>query len=354
MGCVEMDVREKSRSWFVTWDNPQETYPDLEPQEMSEKVLEMWIDGHTTRSGAVAYCISAKGLIHFHMVLEDSNMARFSAIKKLYPPAHVQVTRGSKERAEDYINKRGKFAEKGEKVVYVAKYGEIKGAQGQRKDLEVIQDYLDQGLKPQEIMEKNLSYRRYDKMIRDAYFALRTKETPLYREIKVIWHVGDSGTGKTYAVLGLMEDNPDNVYMVTDYDNGGLDMYEGERILFLDEFRGQLRYSVLLSMLQGYRQQFHARYSNKIGLWEEVHISSVFPPERVYREMVTDNRDVDTAKQLFRRINEVCYHYRDSGGYHVYTVPMSEYSSYAELKEIVRTGAKDGFTPLEKDFEEVI
>lgn len=336
-----MDAKEKSRSWFCVWNNPQEFYIDCEPADMAEKALDTWVSDHPTRTGAVAYCISADSLIHFHMVLEDSNMARFSAIKKLYPKAHIEPTRGTKEQAEDYINKRGKFAEKGEQVVYIAKYGEIKGVQGSRRDLEIIQDYIEQGKKPAEIMALNIAYRRYEKMIRDAFFAKREAETPIHRDVRVVWHVGESGTGKTYSVVDLFEKYPGDVYLVTDYDNGGLDKYGGERFLFLDEFRGQIKYSTLLAMLQGYRQQFHARYTNITGLWDEVHISSVLPPDRVYTKMVEDNRDLDTLKQLYRRISVIVYHWKHGAGYYQFELPFDQYKDYDDLRERALCGGND-------------
>lgn len=326
-------MTDKCRSWFCVWNNPQEHYPDLEPNEIAEKVLETWTNEHPTRTGAVAYCISESGLIHLHMVLEDSNQARFSTLKKLYPQAHLESTKGTKEQAENYINKRGKFSEKGEQIIYIAKFGEIKGSQGQRKDLEIIQDYIEQGLTPSQIMCNNISYRKYDKLIKDAYFDKRYRETPFLRDINTIWHVGASASGKTYSVMKLIEQyGEENIYFVSDYDNGNLDKYNGEPYLFLDEFRGQIKYSVLLGMLQGYKQQFHARYTNIIGLWNEVHISTVFSPEAVYQNMVSENQNIDTLTQLFRRINKIVYHWKDEKGYHTYEMPMSEYINYEDLK----------------------
>ena len=103
-----MNENEKGnfRSWFCVWNNPQETLELTEPNEIAEKALEMWLQDKPTRTGAVAYCISALGLHHLHMVLEDSNKARFSALKNAFPKAHLEPTRGTKEQAEDYINKR--------------------------------------------------------------------------------------------------------------------------------------------------------------------------------------------------------------------------------------------------------
>ena len=329
-----LDNKEKSRSWYCVWNNPQIIYPDLEPIDLCHVVLDLWIDDKPTRTGAVAYCISADGLIHLHMVLEDSNQARFSAIKSLYPKAHIEPTKGTKEQAEAYIHKQGKFAEKGEQIIYIAKYGELKGSQGARKDLELIEDWIEQGLTPREIMRKNIRYRRYEKYIKDAYFDKRYIETDVLRPVDVFWHVGESGSGKTYTYVEFSKlFGEDHVYLVTDYDNGGLDLYNGEEYLFLDEFRGQIKYSTLLSMLQGYKQQFHSRYTNIIGLWNEVHISSVFPPDKVYQNMVSENQDIDTIKQLYRRIGFIVYHWKDDKGYHKFLLPMKQYKNLADLRE---------------------
>ena len=102
-----MDNKERSRSWFCVWNNPQETFVDLteDPAAMADYVLDIWIGDSNTRTGAVAYCVSAEGLIHFHMVLEDTNKASFFTIKNTYPKAHIEPTKGNKEQAEEYIQK---------------------------------------------------------------------------------------------------------------------------------------------------------------------------------------------------------------------------------------------------------
>lgn len=323
-----------SKSWFCVWNNPQDTLTDLkEPTDIAEKCLEMFIGDSPTRSGAVAYCISAMGLHHLHMVFEDVKAMRFSAIKKAFPKIHLEPTKGTKEQAEDYINKKGKFEEKGEKVLYIAKHGEIKGAQGQRKDIDVIEQFINEGKTPNEIFDMYLGYRRYEKMIRDAYYRKREKETPFHRDIKVYWHVGLSGSGKSHVASQLVEEyGQDDLYFMTDYDNGGLDHYNGQRILFMDEFRGQIRYSTLLSMLQGYKQQFHARYSNIYGLWTEVHITSTLPPELCYSNMVSEHKELDTLSQLLRRITEVVYHWQVDGHYMEHHEPVEEYKDYRSLQ----------------------
>lgn len=341
-----MDNNELSRSWFCVLNNPENIY-DGEPNEIAEKCLADWICDKPTRTGAVAYCISKDGLKHLHMVLEDSNKSRFSAIKRAYPKAHIEPTRGTKEQAEDYINKRGKFEEKGEQIIYIAKYGEIKGCQGARKDIEVIEDMINSGMNPNEIMRQNLGYRRYANMIKDAFFDKRHSETPFTRDVVVYWHVGASGTGKSYVAVQLREKYGENeVYFCTDCSFGGFDKYCAEKVLFIDEFRGQIPYHTLLNYLDKYVAQIHARYVNLYALWNEVHISSVLPPEKVYEKMVSDSSDryLDTIRQLLRRITYITYHYIDeNNNYNSYTIPGEKYIDYNTLIQ----DAHGGYIPCD-------
>lgn len=336
-----------SKSWFCVLNNPEEHGYVGEPHEIIDRLKEEWIFEHPSRTGAWVYCISAEGLRHVHMVLEDVKAMRFSAIKKSYAVGmHFEPTKGSKEQAEDYINKRGKFKEKGEAVLYSDRHGEIKGAQGSRRDIEVIEELISSGCTPGAIMRMSMSYRRYEKMIRDAYYDKRSLETSFLREIEVVWHVGESGSGKSFVANQIAQERgEDYMYFLSDYDNGCFDKYNGEPILFLDEYRGQFRYSSLLSYLHGYKVQVHARYSNVVSLWNEVHITSVKPPELVYEKMVLGiaERSIDTFEQLRRRITRIVYHWKDASGYHEYSLPMSQYRDYEHLKHEALEG---GFVQL--------
>ena len=324
-----------SKSWFCVFNNPEEHGFDGEPQEICDNIVAAWVDNNPTRSCAVTYCVSADGLKHCHVVLEDTKAMRFSSVKKAFPSMHIEPTKGNKEQAEDYINKRGKFEEKGEQVLASARYGEIKAAQGQRRDFEVISELIEQGLTPQQIFEENFSFRRYDKMIKQAYFDRRMKSVPRIRDVAVSWHVGAPGTGKTYEYTKLCEKyGDDNVYMLNDYGKGGFDDYIGQKVLCMDEFRGYIRFSLLMNYLDGYRVQIPCRYSNGYALWDEVHIFTVMPPEKIYESMVQENRCYDSYEQLTRRIDTIVYHYKDeTGQFFSYSMPMKDYHSYSDLQK---------------------
>lgn len=328
-----MNIDGNARSWFCVFNNPEEHGFSGEPEQIAEQMAERWIDGNPQRTCAVAYCISAAGLKHCHAVFEDTKTMRFTVVQKLFPGMHIEPTKGNKEQSEDYINKRGKWEEKGESVLYIARRGEIKGCQGLRRDFEIIDDLIQSGHTPTEIMDTSFSFRRYETMIKRAYFDKRMKETPILRDLVVEWHCGESGSGKTYEYSNLCKQyGNDNVYLLTDYSKGGFDNYIGQPILCMDEFRGQMPFSLLMNYLDGYRVQIPCRYTNGYALWNKVYIFTVLPPERVYENMVQEHRFLDTFEQLKRRIDFVVYHHKIDDKYYAFKIPMSEYINYEDLK----------------------
>ena len=147
--------------------------------------------------------------------------------------------------------------------------------------------------------------------------------------------MGESGSGKSYTYVALCQEHgEESVYFFSDFEGGGFDAYQGEAILFIDEMKGQFSHGFFLQILDGYKIQVHARYSNIYALWTEVYITSVFPPEELYKKMVEESaRGLDKQQQLLRRITDITYCFVDAAGkYQRYTVPMSEYGEYEELK----------------------
>ena len=324
-----------SKSWFAVLNNPQDHGYTGTPEDICVRLRDEWTDNSETRTGAWAYCVSADGLHHVHMVLEDIVAMRFSIIKKAYAAgAHFERTRGSKAQAEAYILKLPPHDEKGEKVLYVLRHGEISGRQGKRSDLDEINNLINDGMTPTEIMNHNIRFRRFEKIVKTAYFAKRNSETPIVRKIEVHYLVGDSGTGKSYKYAQLCEEfGEGNIYRIADYGTGCFDNYCGENILFLDEFKGDFSYQKLLVLIDKYKTSVQARYSNVTSLWTQIYIASIYPLERLYELMVPDvMRHIDTYGQLCRRVSDVTYHYVNiAGNYCTYTLPMSAYTTYASL-----------------------
>lgn len=311
----------QSRSWFIVVDYVRdngvagitpEDMKSMSDEDICRTVVNKWITDK--KQAAFTYCRSASGMDHLHGILSSNSTVRFSTIKNfLGEKAHIEMTQGTKKEAEDYINKMGKYAEKGEVILAKFQVGEIKGRQGGRSDIQLIRDAINEGLTWRAVMrlEDRFYSPKYVSIIKNMYFDKRNQETPFKRDVKVHWLVGDSGSGKTGITLDLLKEyGEDSFFIVSDYQNP-FDGYAGERIIILDEFRGQIPYAVLLGMLEGYKKEMHARYANVIGLWDEVYISTIKTPEEVYAKMMEkEDSETDPISQLLGRLTDVSYCYR--------------------------------------------
>lgn len=332
------DKTQSNRCWFCVLNNPQKQFGNIEPLDMVNACAQLWMVKNS-RSCAMNFESSDSGTPHIHMVLYDASKSRFSAIQKLYPTIHIEPMYGSKEQALAYISKQGKFSEKQHTVVVPAQFfGNILAEQGKRNDVHGIEEMIEAGYTPNQIMDSCFSFRKFEKSIRSAFFSKRSKETPPMRDINVTWHVGNSGTGKSFTYTKLVEEHgEENVYLMTDYENGGLDMYCAEPILFMDEFKGNMRFQLLLNYIDKYKIQIHCRYANAFALWYEVHITSIYPPDEVYQFMIESegrNKERDRIQQLLRRINTIVYHYKENGEYKTFSLAMEQYKGYEHLQSL--------------------
>lgn len=312
------------------------------PKYLAGYLSNLWNESGKDRSCAVAVCESKEGCYHAHMALYG-NTTTLKKVADVLFQSHVEPQLGGKKELTAYMMKQGKYAEKDEKILYLKGMEAIQDVQGKRGDLELIEEMLIKGRTPQEILETNFKFYRYEKMILRAYTDQRIKEAPVKQDIYVELHIGKSGTGKTYFYNQLCNEyGVENIYVLTDYDNnasGGLDSYMkigAPSILFIDEYKGEgITYGKLLIILNGYsHMQAHARYENAYCLWEKVYITSVYPPERLYEIMVKkDDRDVDSYEQLIRRINKIVYHYKEDEEYKTFSLDAKDYIDYADLQK---------------------
>ena len=118
-----------------------DTDEPFSPEEIVDFLRERWIARNENVVCAVNYEIGDNGTHHCHMVLEDKQAFRFSALQKLYPTIHIEVTRGTREQVIAYLEKSGEHAEKEHTIVVPMKiHGELRaGNQGHRSEFDYIQ-----------------------------------------------------------------------------------------------------------------------------------------------------------------------------------------------------------------------
>lgn len=329
----------RNRSRFVTIHEKNMIKAGLDkekysaPEFIADFFISLWENSGKGRKAGIAVCVSAQGLYHLHMACYG-NTTTLKKVSDILFQSHVEPVMG-KSQLLQYLTKEGKYAEKGEQVLYTRNLEAVEENQGNRSDLDIIEEMLNNGFTPEEIFEASFRYRKYEKMIKSDYLARRIKETPLIKKMWNEYHWGKTGTGKTYTYIKEMEAHPNDVYLCSDYANsgasgGGFDFYGNNpaKVIVLDEFRGNIPYAQLLSLLDVYsRNQQHCRYQNTFNLWTSVIICSIYPPEKVYSFMVDDSeKSVDSIQQLLRRLNVIVYHYINrEGKFREFALPACDY-----------------------------
>ena len=281
-----------SKSWFCVFNNPADHGYPGDPERVCERLRDEWIASHPAGSGWWGYCVSAVGLHHVHMVVEDVKKMRFSEIKKAYAPgAHFEKTQGTKKQVEDYVNKTGKYEEKGEEVLYSCQVGELKGKQGRRNDLIHMYDMIRDGYTDYEIIEENPDYIKHLSKIRDTrqvYVNEQYKKTAK-RDMHVeYWHAppGADLAGIIYERYGFAK-----VYTVTDYAYVW-DGYDGQDVVLFDDFDAdRVRYKDLKRWLTPYPLELHCRFFNKPARFTKVYITSHDSFDELFRWVCISHND---------------------------------------------------------------
>lgn len=331
---------------FVTLNHPEKHGFAGMPEEICNQVIALWIADHPERAIMVSYNISPTGTPHLHMGLYTPKTMRFNAIKKIFPAADIETARGNKKQIYDYIHKTPNtpYADKGEEVVCVEQHGEVQGREANDSVVRQMHSCIfEYGMNVSESLEYNPDFYSKLSILKQMFAQKRFRDTPYIKTMKVVYHLGEAGSGKSYTAKLLMEEQgEENVFVVADYKNG-FDLYEGQPTIFLDEFKGQVRLADFLMWLDVYRHQQKARYANTYMLWNEVHIASIISPEKLYEKLSLDhdeNRE-QVYSQIARRIHTVCYHYKKENEYCAYSIPMGEYTSYDVLRLAVPDVAFD-------------
>lgn len=330
----------QQKAFFLTINNP------VEKELTHDAIIDIM---HKKFKHLVYWCMCDEqgSTYHTHVYILLSKKKRWSSVVNAFKEkAHLETNvNGSPQQCRAYIRKEGQKHKKKAETNFPETFyeeGEIPDffvSNDRVEMLEQIEEMIQSGMRPEEIFEKSLVFRQFENIIRKQFFAKRFAETPPIRDVSVIWHLGGSGSGKSFSYVKLCEEHEaDNVFYASDFANNCsalLDGYEAQEYLFIDEVKpDSFKYGYLLQLLQGYRTPIHARYSNVYSLWKQIDITSIFTPQDIYEDMVdVHNRSKDSLYQLTRRITKYVYHWKaDDEEYHSYELPASEYISYDDIK----------------------
>lgn len=264
----------QSRGWMLTI--PADPHPGGYKLEEVEEILSSyrWV-GQKEQGGKTGYT-------HFQVYVENKNPIKFSTLQSKLPRCHFEKRQGSKIQAWDYCTK--------EESRVSGPYGNLDRDElekGTRNRGEILSDFRNQIssgektlsdliVEDQQVSQHIRYLERYEQEIR------KNKAKQGFREIETHILYGEPGVGKTKRVYDLH--GYDDVYSPTTYSHP-FDAYNGENVLLLDEYVGQLEIEYLLKLLDGYPVQLAARYMDKWAAFTSVYVISNAPLEAMYPDI---------------------------------------------------------------------
>lgn len=291
----------QSRKWLLTINNPVDkgfTHEEIKKQLSKLKSCVYW-------------CMSDEiGLMeqtyHTHVYIACSSAVRFTTLHKKFEGSHFDVAKGTSQENKDYVFKIGKWANTEKEDTNLPETHEEWGdvpveRQGKRNDIDDLVDMIKQGMTDYEILESNPQYiLQVDKIEKCRQIYLEEKFKDEWRDIKVVYIYGDTGSGKTRSVMEKY--GYSKVFRVTDYEHP-FDGYKGQDVVCFEEFRSSLKIDDMLKWLDGYPVELRCRYANKQACFTKVYILSNISLRNQYSS--EQHLESETWKAFLRRIHEV-------------------------------------------------
>lgn len=131
-----------------------------------------------------------------------------------------------------------------------------------------------------------------------ARLAKKRKTAP-----KVVVLHGPTGTGKSHTARAELSElyEEDDIYIWHPQQGTWFDGYEGQRGVLFEEFRGQIPFGFLLSLLDKYDCRVQCKGSTTQFAAETIYITSPKPPKEWYENLASNDGGLN---QLTRRITE--------------------------------------------------
>lgn len=240
------------------------------------------------------------GKLHWQFFVKFKNTSRIPGAKKLLEleGAHLEPHKYGKE--EDMA----KYCEKSETSIpgTFFKYGnDVK--QGSRTELIDLKKKLEDGHKLDTLLLEDETFLDVAK----SYRTLSKVEDLLLRQkfrtemTKGIWYYGPTGVGKSHKAFEGF--HPETHYVLNVNDNGWWEGYTQQETVIINDFRGELKFAVLLNLVDKYPLTVQRRNREPMPFTSKtVIITSSQHPKEVYCNILTNT---ESLAQLERRFEIV-------------------------------------------------
>ena len=243
------------------------------------------------------------GTEHYQGYFEFTQPKWFTTIKKYLSKANIGVDAHIEQRRAKRTQARLYCMDEETRIspTYY-EYGEFI-EDGERTDLTDIMRDIENDVSFYDLSKKHgnrfIRVMKWAKEYRQAY--LENKYKRLFRKMQVYYIYGSAGCGKTSYVFN--KHGYDDVYRTTNYEFGWIDDYNGEKVLFLDEFRSSFKISEILDYLDGQPIRIRGRHFNRVACYDTVYIVSNISLKEQYTNI--QQNEPETWAAFLRRITAV-------------------------------------------------
>lgn len=217
----------------------------------------------------------------------------FTSLKKYMPRAHIEVRAkdSTSHAAIEYCKKEGHYDEDGEPPT-----------QGERTDIKNVANMIKEGKKVKDVAmaypEVYIKFHRGIQALRNIILS----DNKRVDKPEVIVYYGRTGTGKSFSAFRDTDSN--DRYVWGGEQGQWFDGYDGEKHVILEEFRGQLPFSMLLRLLDKYEMRVQVKGGFVNFVATKIIITSPEHPKKWYSSLSSNDGKLD---QLIRRIDKIFF-----------------------------------------------
>lgn len=221
------------------------------------------------------------GHVHMHAYVQFPNARRLS-LKKLCN-SHIEKCMGSPEQNQKYVKKDGDIIVE-EGTLRKCTSWSIKGIKEMSKD--------DREELPPQLF--NIVAKINEEEANDL------NPENMYKEMKVVWCWGESGSGKTrYCMKQIGSRN----FNMLKYENGFWHGIGNSEIALYDDFRDtHMKPTELINFIDYYIHPMNIKGGSRKNEYKEIYITSIQDPEKIYSNMPEEYK-----KQWLRRMKEIIH-----------------------------------------------
>lgn len=235
----------------------------------------------------------AEGTPHLQAYVSFKNPVSFNTVKKLYPTAHIEAAKGSPKQCIAYCSKKDTRQdgpwERGERP-----------AQGARNDIEeavqTIKEHLGKRKPFKAACEEHPSV--MVKFHRGLQFVANQMVEPRNAPPEVHVFVGPTGCGKSRSAREWLPE----AWVWNPMKGNWFDGYLGQQEAIFEEYRGDIPYAGMLSILDRYTHEHQIKGGMVDFVAKRIAITSPKMPDRWYPRQC---EKTDSLQQLYRRITRI-------------------------------------------------